>query len=179
MRTLTKFFLFPSLPLLRAAFFGALLLLHGAAHAQASAPEAAADSADSADPVAAYKEVDLKTLVAGARSEIPGQRIILVPTGVRFSAVLAAMPAPQKTDYLKKALGMMGIDNFGKVSQRIGLDYGGEKALAAYIEDSAAARLGQEAKPGQSLQFFAYHVYNHARGPALVVVSFTPPPVRP
>lgn len=161
----------------RAAFLGALFL-SGALSLPGAAAPAPAPEAD-ADPVAAYKEIDLKTLVAGARSEIPGQHIILVPSGVRFRAVLAAMPAPQKTDYLKKALGMMGIDNFGRVSQRIGLDYGGEKALAAYIEDSAAARLVREAKAGQPLQFFAYHVYNYARGPALVVVSFAPPEDRP
>ncbi|MDR0578330.1 MAG: hypothetical protein LBI87_12580 [Candidatus Accumulibacter sp.] len=125
-----------------------------------------------ADPAAAYREIDLRKLVAGARTELPGQRIIFAPAAVRFRAVLAAMPAPQKTDYLKKALAMMGIEDIGAISQRIGIDYGGEKALAAYIEDSAASRLAQEAKPGQSLQFYAYHVYNHSRGPALVVTSF-------
>ena len=158
-----------------AALLGSLLLLHGAgglAQPKAAAPAAAEAAEAPADPAAAYKDVDLKKLVANARTEIPGQRVIFAPTAVRFRAVLAAMPAPQKTDYLKKALGMMGIENIGNVSQRIGIDYGGDKALAAYIEDSAAARLGKEAKAGQPLQFYAYHVYNHARGPALVVTSF-------
>jgi hypothetical protein len=152
-----------------------LLLLHGACvFAQPQAPQAVSAPASeaSSNPADAYKDIDLKKLVAGARSEIPGQRIIFNPMAVRFHAVLAAMPAPQKTDYLKKALGMMGIESFGVVSQRIGIDYGGDKALAAYIEDSAAARLDKEAKPGQTLQFYAYHVYNHSRGPALVVISF-------
>lgn len=153
---------------------GSLLLLHGVCLAQPQAPQPvpAPVSEASANPADAYKDIDLKKLVAGARSEIPGQRIIFNPMAVRFHAVLAAMPAPQKTDYLKKVLGMMSIENIGAINQRIGIDYGGEKALAAYIEDSAATRLGKEAKPGQTLQFYAYHVYNHSRGPALVVTSF-------
>lgn len=159
-----------------AALLGALFLFAaGACLAQAPAAAGASVAAQTApaDPAASYKDVDLKQLVSGARTELPGQRIIFAPTAVRFRAVLAAMPAPQKTDYLKKALGMMGINNLGNISQRIGLDYGGEKALAAYIDDAAATRLGQEAKAGQPLQFYAYHVYNHSRGPALVVTSFS------
>lgn len=150
--------------------------LIGAAPAGAQPAGPAANNAVTAaasDPGAAYKEVDLKQLVASARTEIPGQRIIFAPTAVRFRAVLAAMPAPQKTEYLQKALGMMGINGLGKVSQRIGIDFGGEKALVAYVDDTAAGRLGVEGKVGQPLEFYAYHVYNHSRGPALVVVSFS------
>ena len=134
-------------------------------------PAAAASSA-TADPAAAYKDVDLKTMVGASRSEVPGQRIIFAPSPVKFRATLAAMPAPQKADYLKKALGLMGVGGTLQVSQRIGIDYGGDKALAAYIDDAAALRLSREAKVGQQLNFYAYHVYNHSRGPALVVTSF-------
>ena len=162
------------LRVLRAACaVAALSLLAGApAGAQPAAGTPAGASATT-DPVAAYKEIDLKQLVASARTEIPGQRIIFAPSAVRFRAVLAALPAPQKTEYLQKALGMMGINSLGQVSQRIGLDYGGERALVAYIDDAAAGRLAREGKPGQPFEFYAYHVYNHSRGPALVVTSFS------
>jgi hypothetical protein len=139
-------------------------------------PAAAASSAavdQASDPEASYKEVDLKAMVGSSRSEVPGQRIIFAPSPIKFRATLAAMPAPQKADYLKKALGMMGVGGTLQVSQRIGLGYGGDKALAAYIDDAAAARLAREAKVGQQLNFYAYHVYNHSRGPALVVTSFS------
>ncbi|MDR1936198.1 MAG: hypothetical protein LBS49_11585 [Candidatus Accumulibacter sp.] len=177
----------PALRISRPAksFFAALsaalvlgLLSGPAAFAQPS-PPAAAPAEDLADPRTAYKEIDLKKLVADAHTDIPGQRVIFAPVAVRFKAVLAAMPAPQKTDYLKKALGLMGIDKLGSINQRIGLDYGGEKALAAYIDDGAAARLDKEARPGQPLLFYAFHVYNHSRGPALVVTSFSPPSESP
>lgn len=138
----------------------------------AQSVQPAAPTENPADPVASYKQVDLKTLVGNSRTEMPGQRIIFVPSPVKFQARLAAMPAPQKTDYLKKALGMMGAGATIKVSQRIGLDYGGEKALVAYIDDTAAARLAKDGKVGQAMDFYAYHVYNHSHGPALVVVAF-------
>ncbi len=159
----------------RSLFVGLSLCL--AVAAQATAADVAATPVPNtaeqpADPIANYKQVDLKTLVGNSRTEVPGQRIIFVPSPVKFQARLAAMPAPQKTDYLKKALGMMGAGTTIKVSQRIGLDYGGEKALVAYIDDTAAALLVKDGKVGQSMDFYAYHVYNHSRGPALVIVAF-------
>ena len=165
---------------LRALFIGAslgffsvaalTLLSTPAALAQtATAPAALAEIGD---PAAAYKDVDLKTMVGASRSEVPGQRIIFAPSPIKFRARLSALPAPQKADYLKKVLGMMGVGATLKVSQRVGIDYGGEQALAAYIDDAAALRLTREAKVGQQFNFYAYHVYNHSRGPALVVTSF-------
>ena len=156
------------------AFFAlAALSALSAPQALAQSQPAAAASSAASDPAAAYKDVDLKTMVGNSRSEVPGQRIIFAPSPVKFRATLAAMPAPQKADYLKKALSMMGVGGTLQVSQRIGIGYGGDKALAAYIDDAAAARLAREAKVGQQLSFYAYHVYNHSRGPALVVTSFS------
>ncbi|WP_295008052.1 hypothetical protein [uncultured Dechloromonas sp.] len=120
----------------------------------------------------AYKEVNLKELVSKSRTDIPGQRIIFAPSPVKFQAALAAMPAPQKAEYLMSALSMMKVSAPPKVSQRIGLDFGGDKALAAYIDDTAAARLAATAKLGQTLTFYAFHVYNNNRGPALLITSF-------
>ena len=138
------------------------------------APTLAADNgtAATADAAASYKEVNLKELVARSRTEVPGQRIIFAPAPVRFRARLAAMPAAQKAEYLMAALAMMKFSNPPQVSQRIGLDFGGDKALAAYIEDSVAVRLASTAKAGQELTFYAFHVYNNNRGPALLVTSF-------
>lgn len=121
---------------------------------------------------AAYKDVSLKDLVAKSRTDIPGQRIIFAPSPIKFQATLSAMPAPQKADYLMTALSMMKVSNPPKVSQRIGLDFGGDKALAAYIDDSIAARLASSAKIGQTLTFYAFHIYNNNRGPALLITSF-------
>lgn len=139
---------------------------------------AAADGAPAAplkvsqEPASTYREVNLKELVANSRTEIPGQRIIFAPAPVKFQATLSAMPAPQKAEYLMSALALMKVSDPPKVSQRIGLDFGGEKALAAYIDDSVAARLANSAKVGQSLTFYAFHVYNNNRGPALLITSF-------
>ncbi len=125
------------------------------------------------DPAAAYKDVDLKALVARSRTELPGQRIIFAPTPIRFRAVLGALPVAQKADYLHSALNMMKVSNPPQVRQRIGLDYGGETLLSAYIEEDAAKRLAAAVKPGQVRTFYAWHVYNYSRGPALLVTAFT------
>lgn len=124
------------------------------------------------DPTAAYKDVDLKALVARSRTELPGQRIIFAPTPIRFRAVLGALPVAQKADYLHSALNMMKVSNPPQVKQRIGLDYGGDTLLSAYIEEDAAKRLAAAVKPGQARTFYAWHVYNYSRGPALLVTAF-------
>lgn len=126
----------------------------------------------SLDPAASYKSVDLKALVANSQTEVPGQRIIFAPSPVMFRATLSSLPSPQKADYLLAALSMMKISNPPKVTQRIGLEYGGKKAIAAYIDDSVAERLSKEAKAGQVLTFYAFHVYNYSRGPALLITSY-------
>lgn len=147
----------------------ALAATQWAAPAQAQTESATGNAASAAQ---SYKAVNLGELVDKSRTEIAGQRIIFVPTPVKFEARLSALPAPQKAEYLQSALAMMKVSTVPKVSQRIGLDYGGDKSLAAYIEDGTAQRLGKSAKLGQTLTFYALHVYNNNRGPALVVTSF-------
>lgn len=157
-----------------ALAFGLAGLASSGFAADTTAPAAAqATPTSGLSSTANYKDVDLKKLVNDSRTEVPGQRIIFAPSPIKFRATLAALPAPQKADYLMSALSMMKVSNPPQVSQRIGLDYGGDKALAAYIEDGAAARLGKDVQPGQTRTFYAFHVYNHSRGPALLVTSFS------
>lgn len=151
----------------------ALTALSPGGRAAEPAPAKAADiPGQSLDPSASYKEVILKELVARSKTEVAGQRIIFAPSPIRFRARLAAPPAPQKADYLLAVLGMMKVSTPPKVSQRIGLDFDGDKALAAYIDDALVERINQEVKVGDSRTFYAYHVYNNHRGPALLVISF-------
>lgn len=146
-------------------------LLASLALSIAAAGAPAAEPAATPDPVASFKSVDLKALVPQSRMD-PGQRAIFNPVRVRFTARLAAPPQAQKTAYLEKALDMLQISSKPKVTQRIGLDYGGDKLLAAYVEEGTAARIAKELKVGDSRDFYAYHVYNNQYGPALVVISF-------
>ena len=160
----------PTLSLATVAFGIALAAL--SPESRAGAAEAPVIEASSLDPAVSYKPVDLKELVSKSRTEVPGQRIIFAPSPIKFRATLASLPSPQKADYLLAALSMMKVSNPPKVSQRIGLDYGGEKAVAAYIDDSVAERLSKDGKAGQTMTFYAYHVYNYSRGPALLITSF-------
>lgn len=163
-------FLSPTMPLAGMLLGIALLAISPHSIAADAAPQPAKTSPQ--ETPTAYKEVNLKELVTKSRTDIPGQRIIFAPTPVKFQATLSAMPAPQKAEYLMSALSMMKVSDPPRVSQRIGLDFGGEKALAAYIDDTVAARLSAAAKIGQKLTFYAFHVYNNNRGPALLITSF-------
>lgn len=153
----------------------AVLLLLALAATPAAAPaaaEATAPPQDLASLKNAYREVDLRQFVAASRTGKPGLRTIFVPARVKFRARLARPPIPQESDYLMSALQATGVVNPPTVEHGIGLDYGGEKGLAAYIEKDAARHLASAAKAGDTLTFYALHVYNNHRGPALVIVSF-------
>lgn len=123
----------------------------------------------------AYRKVDLAAWVPGLRS--PG-RIILQPSGVSFVATFDAGPRPQKAEYLDTALKLMRVSAPPVVRQAVRLRYGPQEGqtLVAYIEEGAAKRLASDLRPGDRRQFFAFHVYNYAKGPALVITSFGPAP---
>ncbi|MDR0672120.1 MAG: hypothetical protein LBF93_00355 [Zoogloeaceae bacterium] len=139
--------------------------------ANAARAEDAGTTAGESDPRTVYKEIKLGELVPVSRMT-DGGRAIFEPRPVRFAARLAQLPSPQKADYLKQVMGMMGVTAGLEVSQRVALDYGGEKLLAAYVEDEAAVRIGKELKAGDTRTFYAFHVYNNRYGPALVIISF-------
>ena len=174
-------FLRPALPyahihslVQRLALGVALLAVPPALLARApAAPPAASAPATPASAPGAYRQVELATWVPPLRA--PG-RIILQPQGVSFQAELGALPRAQKAEYLQKALELMHMSEPPRVSQAVLLRYGPapDQQLVAYIEDAAAARLAKELKPGDVRQFYAFHVYNYAKGPALVVTSFGP-----
>jgi hypothetical protein len=128
--------------------------------------------AASMKPAEQYQRIDLAKLVPATRMT-DGTRAIFSPQAVRFDAKLAQGPTPQKADYLKRVLGMMGTTEIPEVSQRLALEYGGDKPLAVYVEDKIAQRITRgEAKVGERYTFYAFHVYNNKQGPALVVTAF-------
>ncbi|MDR3214074.1 MAG: hypothetical protein LBT71_09215 [Azoarcus sp.] len=164
----------PSLfPICSTIFALATLMFCALSFAQDSTQAGAqvSDKAAAADPRAAYQQIELVKLVPVTRMT-DGGRAIFEPRPVRFTARLAQLPSPQKADYLKQVMGMMGSTADIQVSQRVALDYGGDKPLAAYVEDKAAARIGKELKAGDARTFYAFHVYNNRYGPALVITSF-------
>lgn len=140
----------------------------GCAWAAPGAPKAAAPAS-----VGDYTAVELATWVPVLRT--PG-RVILQPKPVSFRAEYLQGPRPQKAEYLQSALKMMQISEMPSVNQAVLLRYGPAESqqLVAYIESAAAQRLRQELKPGDRRQFFGFHVYNYAKGPALVITSYGP-----
>ncbi|MDR0672961.1 MAG: hypothetical protein LBF93_04710 [Zoogloeaceae bacterium] len=118
-----------------------------------------------------YAPLDLAQSVPGLRTK-DGTRTIFEPRPVRFTARLARLPEPQKADYLNQVMSLIGVTAKFQVSQRVVFDYGGDRPLAAYVEDGAAARIAKELKAGDTRTFYAFHVYNNRYGPALVVTAF-------
>jgi len=132
-----------------------------------------AQAGDAEQVEAVYKAVELATWVPPLRAP---QRVIINPAGVSFQAVFDGGPREQKTAYLQQALKLMRVSEPPKVNQAIRLRYGPGEAdtLVAYIEDGAAERLRKDIRLGERREFFAFHIYNFSKGPALVITSFGP-----
>lgn len=148
-----------------------LLAVPVAAFFHPAGPAAAEDELQQ-DTRSSYRQVELEKLVDGSRTEIPGQRIVLRPENLSFVAVLEDLPAPQRAEYLTSVLHMMQASEVPEVRQRIVLRYGDERFLTAYIESEVARRLEETAKVGERRRFYALHVYNYSKGPALLITSF-------
>lgn len=156
------------------AILALALALAASAHAATpAAPAASTAAANAKSPKAEYRPVELAAWVPALRSPT---RIILQPSGVSFNAELAGMPRPQKADYLQQALRTMQVSEPPQVGHAVLLKFGAaaEQQLVAYVDQHAAERMQRELRVGERREFFAFHVYNFSRGPALVITSFGP-----
>ena len=119
-----------------------------------------------------YQPVELATLIETSRTPVAGQKIIIRPNPVSFSATLLQGPKAQRSDYLRQVLSMMPPEPMPQVQQGIVLGYGNSQGMPAYIDQAIAKRLQTELKIGERRRFYALHVYNYSKGPALVVTGF-------
>lgn len=129
------------------------------------------DLSDTSD--AAFTTVDIDTFLQHNVPPMRNSRMIVPLKGVRFEATITAAPEPRQISYLYSAMSVMGVKNAPQVSHRLVLASPSRKPFAVYVTDELLPSL-RSARPDQRGRFTGFHVYNYAKGPAILVTGFEP-----
>jgi hypothetical protein len=126
-----------------------------------------------------HHSVVLQAYIDGAKQEYTsiGKRHIIVPSNIRFTGVLKAVPEKKPTGYLYTSLQLMQVKPLPLVEYQSFIaspansEQSGE-VIAIYMDNRLAQSLAK-INPSQfvdkRLTWYGYHIYNYSRGPAIVL----------
>lgn len=117
-------------------------------------------------------ELDSTIDIGKAQAERVGKKIILNALPVSFNARMKRQPEQQTMAYIYTALGIVGMEPLPVVEHRMFVESDGGNIIAVYVEKNAVQLINQGLKENQRARFDGYHIYNYARGPAIMVVGF-------
>ncbi len=127
-------------------------------------PNAAADD---------FIPIDIDAFVAEQRPMTQGTTSLLPPSPVRFVARLKQYPQPRKVEYLYQVLEFFPMDPRPEVNHRMFVTTPGGHILPVYVDDRAVEGIRDDLKEeGAEASFYGYHMYNYAKGPAILVTGF-------
>jgi len=127
----------------------------------------------SAAVVDSYQAVDLDRFIAEQQPLQDGKRFIVKPHGVLIQAELMSMPEKKSIKYAYTALMMMNINPLPSIDHRMFIRSAAGKVIAVYVEEQGLQNINEQLKPGDTVSFSGYHIYNYRLGPAIVIEGFT------
>lgn len=101
-----------------------------------------------------------------------GKKMITMGAPVSFEASLKRLPEAKKMRYVYVALEVGGAQPMPVVEHRMFIESKGGRIIPVYVEKAAVARINVGLKETQQARFRGYHVYNYAKGPAILIVDF-------
>lgn len=119
-----------------------------------------------------FKPVELDSFIRRQKSPGGKQRIIKMADPVSFKARMKRYPEEKNMSYVYTALKMAGVEPLPTVDHRMFVESEQGRIIPVYVEKQAAAKLRTGLREEQSARFMGYHVYNYAKGPAILVVDF-------
>ncbi len=120
------------------------------------------------------REVDLDRLITTSKMSQKGQRFIMKPKLIRFSATIQDKPKEAKADYLINALAMMGMADIPATNHQMFIRSDNDAIISVYVEDDLARMISENLKIEQKWIWYAIHSYNYYRGPALLITRVEP-----
>jgi hypothetical protein len=103
-----------------------------------------------------------------------GRRILKMAEPVSFVARMKRFPEAKQMSYIYTALEMAEVSPLPDVGHQMFVESKQGRIISVYVERQVALRLASDLKEGEAAEFFGYHVYSYAKGPALLVVDFVP-----
>jgi hypothetical protein len=125
---------------------------------------------------------DMAAFVEKNKPMKAGTKEIQVQKFVVFDAVIKTTPEKQTTDYLHTAMAVAKVNPVPKVEHMMFVEVAKDTIIPVYVTDEVvnefntlAERYGTESFRNKTLRFAGIHVYNYAKGPALVIESMAQP----
>jgi hypothetical protein len=131
-------------------------------------------SAKHAEPF--FKDIDLDRFIEKEKATVAhaGKKLIARDAPIRFEATMKRIPEKKKMAYIYTAMSAAGVSPLPEVEHRMFIETKGRRIISVYVEKGVAARIPGGLKEGAAAQFFGYHVYSYDKGPAIMVVDFSP-----
>ena len=124
-----------------------------------------------AGQVSGWEAVDLDSYINDQKPQEAGTRTIVRPQNILFMAKPKSRPERIEVAYLYTALSMMKVDPLPVVNHQMFVESDGGRIIAVYVEDRFIDQINAEIESEAMAEFRGYHVYNYAKGPAIVVVG--------
>lgn len=118
-----------------------------------------------------YKGVNLDEFIMQQQPVAQGSKVILNPAHIKTIARLKSYPEKRQVQYLYTALSMMQVSPMPAVNYRMFIESTEGQIIPVYVEDIAVQEIIDDIKLESTVLLKGYHVYNYAKGPAIVIES--------
>jgi len=122
----------------------------------------------------AFQPVELDSFITENRAHAQqvGKKVIFQSRPIAFEARLKRHPEEKEMSYIYTALSVSGVEPMPEVGHRMFIESDAGKIIPVYVEKRAVEIINNGLKENDRTLFECYHVYNYAKGPAVLVVDF-------
>jgi len=122
-----------------------------------------------------FKRIELDQFIVQQKGSIKGkQKVITMAAPVSFIAKMKRFPEEKQMNYIYQAMEVSRVTPMPEVHHRMFIESAEGRIIPVYVEKNAVEKLKKDLKEEQQANFIGYHVYNYSKGPAVLVVDFTP-----
>lgn len=118
--------------------------------------------------------VDLDTFIEQQKKVGKDKKLIKMAEPVKFDARMKRFPEERKMSYIYMAMEMSGMSPLPEVNHRMFIESKEGRVLPVYIEKQAVEKVKAGLKEEEQAIFLGYHIYSYSKGPAILVVDYTP-----
>lgn len=118
-----------------------------------------------------FKEVSLDSFIVENKVE---QKIIKMAEPITFEARMKRYPEKKAMSYVYEALQVAGVQPMPVIEHRMFIESKDGRIIPVYVEKNTVNKLKAGLKEEEFAHFVGYHVYSYAKGPAILVVDYTP-----
>ncbi len=123
-----------------------------------------------------FKAVDIDTFIVAEKGKVPkGKKLIKMAEPISFVASIKRLPEQRDMNYVYTALEVAGVHPMPKVEHRMFIETSAGRIFPVYVESNAAAKFSENLHEDEHVELLGYHLYNYAKGPAIMVVDYQRP----